>query len=41
MHKGVCNGIEVKAEGKQGDAQEEFQVRFEAAGGRYIFGVFT
>lgn len=37
MHKGVCYGIEVKAEkGKQSDAQKEFQLRFEAAGGVYI-----
>jgi hypothetical protein len=37
MHKGVCYGIEVKGEkGKQSDAQKEFQVRFEAAGGMYI-----
>jgi hypothetical protein len=37
MHKGVCYGIEVKAEkGKQSDAQKEFQVRFEAVGGVYV-----
>jgi len=31
MRKGVCYGIEVKAEkGRQSDAQKEFQVRFEA-----------
>jgi len=37
MHKGVCYGIEVKAEkGRQSDAQKEFQVRLEAAGGVYV-----
>ncbi len=37
MRNGKCYGIEVKAEkGRQSDAQKEFQVRFEAAGGVYI-----
>jgi hypothetical protein len=37
MRKGVCYGIEFKAEkGRQSDAQKEFQVRFEAVGGVYV-----
>jgi hypothetical protein len=37
MRKGVCYGIECKGDkGRQSDAQKEFQVRFEAAGGVYV-----
>lgn len=37
LKAGTCYGIEVKGEkGKQSDAQKEFQVRFEAAGGVYV-----
>jgi hypothetical protein len=37
MKCGTCYGIEVKGpKGRQSDAQKEFQVRFEAAGGVYV-----
>ena len=37
LKNGVCYGIEVKGpKGTQSDAQKEFQVRFEVAGGVYI-----
>jgi hypothetical protein len=37
MRKGICYGIEVKGDnGRQSDAQKEFQIRFEAAGGVYV-----
>ena len=37
MRKSVYYGIDVRAEkGRQSDAQKEFPVRFEAAGGVYI-----
>jgi hypothetical protein len=36
----VCYGIEVKRPGsKQSDAQREFQVRLEAAGGVYVLAM--